>query len=220
MTQTFDWHPGADLRAPPCRDRDEAPKQTTAEDEVLATKTVADDARQRRTRGINPHESRADEAKLHLVETELFLELGEHGGNGLAVSVIEEANEPEHHYHPPFVRVAAACRFHRMWSSLTCSAELYSAVSVEIFARREDVPERGSVTRSSVAGRQTLEYTRRALRWQRAAAHRAALLWFAAPPRCAVSQSCTLPGDGKLRTLGSIRRSAEFNSAIQLRDIR
>src|SRR5438093_13788025 len=89
MTKSLDWRPGADLRAPTCRDCDEAPKQTAAEDEVLATKTVADDARQWRTRGINPHEGRGDETKLHLVEAELFLELGEHGGNGLAVGVIE-----------------------------------------------------------------------------------------------------------------------------------
>src|SRR2546422_11681294 len=106
MTKPLDGRPGADLRAPTCRDCDEAPKQTAAEDEVLATKTVADDARQRRTRSINPHEGRADEAKLDLVEAELFLELGEHGGDGLAVGVIEEANEPEHQHHPPFVRVA------------------------------------------------------------------------------------------------------------------
>src|SRR5207249_4715188 len=31
----------------------------------------------------------------------------------------------------------------------------------------------------------------------------------------AVSQSCTLPGGGKLRSVGPIRRSAKYNSAIQ-----
>src|SRR5439155_1715729 len=40
----------------------------------------------------------------------------------------------------------------------TCSL----SVSVGIFARREHFPERGSVTRSSVAGHHVLVYTRRA----------------------------------------------------------
>jgi len=31
----------------------------------------------------------------------------------------------------------------------------------------------------------------------------------------AVSQSCTLPGEGKLANVGSIRRCAEYNSAIR-----
>jgi hypothetical protein len=37
----------------------------------------------------------------------------------------------------------------------------------------------------------------------------------AAPPRCAASQSCTLPSVGKLRRVGPIRHSAEYNSAIR-----
>src|SRR5207249_6425898 len=39
--------------------------------------------------------------------------------------------------------------------------------------------------------------------------------WVAAPPRCAVSQSWTLPAVGKLRRVGPILRSAEHNSAIR-----
>jgi hypothetical protein len=65
---------------------------------------------------------------------------------------------------------------------------------VEIFARREDFPERGSMTRSSVASRQVLEYTRRALRWQRATAHRAAFLYPMMREGSGVPQAISLIG--------------------------
>src|SRR6266542_2705738 len=48
--------------------------------------------------------------------------------------------------------------------------------AIQRSAAKPQPKERGSVTRSSVAGRHVLEYTHRVLRWQRAAAHRAALL--------------------------------------------
>src|SRR5688572_26916670 len=93
--------------APARGNRDETPEQTTAKNEVLARKTIANQTGQRRGCRVDPHESRTDQAKLHLVEAKLLLELWEYSEDGLPVRVIEKADEPQHRDHPPFV--IAAC---------------------------------------------------------------------------------------------------------------
>src|SRR5262249_44069172 len=105
-------HELPELAAPAGGDGDKTPKETAAENESLAPKAVANYPGHRRRRGVNPHERRPDDTQLHLVEAELFLELGEHGGDGLAIGVIKEANQPKHQHHPPFVRAGLAWSFH------------------------------------------------------------------------------------------------------------
>ena len=89
--------------APSGRDRHQAPEEAAAEVQCLAAKAVADKPGQRRPGGVDPHERRADQALLSLVEAELALEDGEDGEDGLAVGVVEEADAPEHADDEPFV---------------------------------------------------------------------------------------------------------------------
>src|SRR5688500_2671916 len=93
--------------APTRGTRDETPEQTTAKNEVLARKAIANQTGQRRGCRVNPHESRTDKAKLHLVEAKLLFELRKYGEDGLPIRVIEKADEPQHRDDPPFV--IAAC---------------------------------------------------------------------------------------------------------------
>src|ERR1051326_131175 len=97
---------GYELPEPPTParcDGNEAPEQATAQDKVFGPEMVAYKARERSAEGIAPHEGRADQPKLHLIEAELLLELGKNRVNGLPVSIVKKTDEPEHRHHPPFV---------------------------------------------------------------------------------------------------------------------
>src|SRR5439155_10683426 len=110
--QGANGHEVPKLVAPTGGDGDETPEQAPAEDEVLATKAVADQARDRRAGGIDPHERGADEAKLHFVEAEFLLQLREYREDRLSISIIEEADQPEHRHNPPFVGASMGSRNH------------------------------------------------------------------------------------------------------------
>ena len=83
-----------ELAAPTGCDGDKAPEQAAAENEVFAPKAVANVPRERCAAGIHPHERGTDKAQLNFVKTEFLLELREYGVNGLAIRVVEKANEP------------------------------------------------------------------------------------------------------------------------------
>src|SRR5881227_2905568 len=72
-----------ELAAPTGHNGDATPKQTAAQNQALAPNTVADKSGKRRAKGIDPHESRADQPELNVIETELILELRENGEDGL-----------------------------------------------------------------------------------------------------------------------------------------
>src|SRR5207244_2864879 len=82
-------------------------------DQVLAAGAIADESGQRRAERVDPHEGRADQAELRLLEPELVLELRENRRDRLAVAVVEEADPPEHEDDPPLVVGAHAWRLVR-----------------------------------------------------------------------------------------------------------
>src|ERR1041385_1861650 len=98
--------------APTRGEGDEAPEQAASKDQILATKAVADQARDRRAGGIDPHERGADESQLHFVEAEFLLQYREYGEDRLAVRIIEEADQPEHRHDPPLVGASMRSRNH------------------------------------------------------------------------------------------------------------
>ena len=73
--------------------------------------TVGDKSGERGGPRVDPHEGRADQPQLHLVEGELLLQQRKHGVDRLPVGVVEEADEPEHGHDLP----AIAGRAGRGW---------------------------------------------------------------------------------------------------------
>ena len=108
-----------ELRAPGGGDGDKAPEDAAAEDQVDTFDAVGDEAGERSPGGVDPHERRADEAELKLVEAKLFLEEGKDGIDRLSVGVVEKAHQPQHRHHLPAVaRRVAWPGAHRLLGTL------------------------------------------------------------------------------------------------------
>src|SRR5262249_10540984 len=84
-------------------DCDERPEDQTAQDERLAPEAVANESGQGRGPRVDPHKRRPDDAELRAGQPHLAFDRLEDREDRLAVSVIEEADEPEHRHDEPFV---------------------------------------------------------------------------------------------------------------------
>ena len=88
----------------------DGPEDERAEDDGLAWEAVAEPSGEGAEEGVDHHEGCADDAKLDVGEAELLLDEREDGEDGLAVRVVEEADEPQHGDDQPFVGGALPVR--------------------------------------------------------------------------------------------------------------
>src|SRR5262249_41735411 len=79
------------------------PEDQSADDERLALEPIAYKTCDRPKPGVYPHESCADDSKLHVAQIHFRFEQFEHREDGLPVRVVEKTYEPEHRHDPPLI---------------------------------------------------------------------------------------------------------------------